>query len=339
MNKKVKILLTLGVILLLVLIAAYLKKHDRNDAGKVNSISTVETAVGDKTFKSKISAWDAYANEKEEYYKRGSHSFMNTAGSADKVNSDPSLAENVQPTVVPSPVSRNVATRSIDDEQFDAAYEEVARNIKQIYEDAPDVQSITLSNTSASVPAVPVESDLAERRREAMMRDWGIGASKPVATQSKNFFRAVIHGTQTIKAGQTALFRTKEEIRYGDLVIPVNTLLTGWATISDNRLTISISSVRVGRDVRVIPLELYGSDGIPGLPLSYDAVGKVADAQASATATQELSSAASRYGGTIGRVAGSLISGVGNQIRNLKNVEVTLIDNQLVILKLKAEQK
>lgn len=65
MNKKVKILLALGAVLLLVLAAAYLKGQDRDESGKQNSIASIESAVGDKTFQSKLSAWDAYANEKE----------------------------------------------------------------------------------------------------------------------------------------------------------------------------------------------------------------------------------------------------------------------------------
>lgn len=49
---------------------------------------------------------------------------------------------------------------------------------------------------------------------------------------------------------------------------------------------------------------------------------------------QEASTAMSAYGGTIGRVVGSVVSGVGNQVRSAKSTEVKLIDNQTVILKI-----
>lgn len=336
MNKKVKILLALGAVLLLVLAAAYLKGQDRDESGKQNSIASIESAVGDKTFQSKLSAWDAYANEKEQYYKRSAHSFRPSPETdaaeypQNAVADENTQTEAIRPTM---PRSGNPA-RQQDDGSFDAAYEEVARNIDQIYEDP---KSRPTAHTLSQEP--PVKEDAAAQRREAMMRDWGMtGSMEPAANASGGMFRAVIHGTQTIKSGQTALFRTKEEIHYGNMVVPANTLLTGWTSISENRLTITISSVRLGHEVYALPLEVYGSDGMKGLPLNYDAAGKIANTQASATATQEISSAASRYGGTIGRVAGTLISGVGSQVRSIKNVEVKLIDNQSVILKI-AEQK
>lgn len=337
MNKKAKILLALGALLLLVLAAAYLKEQDRDKAGVQNSIASIESAVEDKTFQSKISAWEAYANEKEEYYKRSSHSFMTTGSTTVNKKEEPVLSESLQPVEMPTP--QNIISNSTADEQFDAAYEEVARNIEHIYENSPEINSIALPHAQVSAHDISVESDAYERRREAMMRDWGMTEpSRTTSSSSEGMFRAVIHGTQTIKSGQTALFRTKEEIRYGSVVVPVNTLLTGWASISDNRLTIKINSVRLGHEVYALPLDVYGSDGMQGLPLNYDAAGKLASTQASSTATQEISSAASRYGGTIGRVAGTIISGVGSQVQSIKKVEVKLIDNQSVTLKI-AEQK
>ena len=147
-------------------------------------------------------------------------------------------------------------------------------------------------------------------------------------------FRAVIHGTQIVRSGQTALFRTKEPIRYGAVTIPENTLLAGYTQISENRLTININSVRLGNGVFALPLEVYGSDGIAGIPLDYDEVGKITDSESSSSMLQEASTAMSAYGGTIGRVVGSVVSGVGNQVRSAKSTEVKLIDNQTVILKI-----
>ena len=90
----------------------------------------------------------------------------------------------------------------------------------------------------------------------------------------------------------------------------------------------------MGREVFSLPLAVYGSDGIQGIPLNYDEVGKIANSQTSMTAVQEASTAVSQYGGTVGRVVGSMISGVGNQVRSAKIVEIRLIDNQIVILKI-----
>lgn len=327
MNNRMKILLIAGAVMVLLLVAGYLKQQDRNSDGSQNSVMSIETAIEDKTYMSKKAAYEAYANEKESFYNRPPSGFEPAAE-----RSEPSVpkAENAQPA---SSTTFRV-DRKASEEQFDAAYEEIAQNMDQIYEDGtPATKS---RQAAASVPDEPV-TDEATRRRQAMMRDWGVGQSSQPGQENPpgaSMFRAVIHGTQLVKSGQTALFRTKEPIRYGSLVVPANTLLSGVASISENRLSVKINSVRMGHEVFSLPLAVYGSDGMQGIPLNYDEVGKIANSQTSMTAVQEASSAVSQYGGTVGRVVGSMISGVGNQVRSAKTVEIKLIDNQIVILKI-----
>ena len=324
MNKRMKILLIAGAVMVLLLLAGYLKQQDRRDDGSRNSIASVETAIGDKTFTSKKKAYEAYANEKENFYNRPPSGFAHVA---EQPQVQTPTSENVRPAPAPR------AAEKASEEQFDAAYEEIVQNMGEIYEGHTPGQA---RKAVASVMQEP-EMDEATRRRQAMMRDWGVGQSprsEQRNTAGASMFRAVIHGTQLVKSGQTALFRTKEPIRYGSLVVPANTLLSGIASISENRLSVKINSVRMGREVFSLPLAVYGSDGIQGIPLNYDEVGKIANAQTSMTAVQEASSAVSQYGGTVGRVVGSMISGVGSQVRSAKNVEIKLIDNQIVILKI-----
>lgn len=63
-------------------------------------------------------------------------------------------------------------------------------------------------------------------------------------------------------------------------------------------------------------------------------MGKITNSESTSSVLQETSAAMSSYGGTIGRVVGSVVSGVGNQVRSAKSAEVKLIDNQTVILKI-----
>ena len=311
--------------MVLLLLAGYLKQQDRRDDGSRNHLTSVETAIGDKTFTSKKEAYEAYANEKENFYNRPPSGFEHVA---EQPQVQTPTSENVRPAPAPR------AAEKTSEEQFDAAYEEIVQNMGEIYEGHTPGQA---RKAVANVTQEP-EMDEATRRRQAMMRDWGVGQSprsgQGGSTAGASMFRAVIHGTQLVKSGQTALFRTKEPIRYGSLVVPANTLLSGIASISENRLSVKINSVRMGREVFSLPLAVYGSDGIQGIPLNYDEVGKIANAQTSMTAVQEASSAVSQYGGTVGRVVGSMISGVGSQVRSAKNVEIKLIDNQIVILKI-----
>ncbi len=321
MNKNLKIVLLAGTAAVCAVGAFFLHRSDEQ-AGTVNSVQTVETAIADKTFRTKSEAYEAFANEKETFYHRSAGVFESSGGAA--ANAAPSAGNEPKKQAAPVPVP---------DTQFDEAYREIEREMAGIYDDPEEHPQPTA--IAQQVPELPTES-AADRRREALLRDWGIDsdAASPSQTPVPTTFRAVIHGTQLLKAGQTALFRTKEPIRYGSLVVPAHTLLSGTTSIAENRLIIKITSVRLGQHVFALPLAVYGSDGMAGLPLDGDVVNKVAGEQTSSTAIQEAGSAASRYGGTIGRVAGTLISGVGNQVRSAKNSKIKLIDNQVVLLKL-----
>ena len=337
MNKQlIKIsVIVIGALVLLVL-ALYLMKKDQDRPGKRNSVETIGEAIADKTFTTKSEAYMAYANEKDEFYRRSAASFAPPPA----VSKEPE-AEKAAAAASAAPAVEN-RTQEI---RFEQAYEEISRNVRSIYEEAPDdtrtvareqPEVATQQTPAADVPPAPAETP-EERRRRAMRQNWGMGSPSEAARSDSArpaMFRAVIHGTQIVRSGQTALFRTKEPIRYGAVTIPENTLLAGYTQISENRLTININSVRLGNGVFALPLEVYGSDGIAGIPLDYDEAGKITNSESSSSMLQEASTAMSAYGGTIGRVVGSVVSGVGNQVRSAKSTEVKLIDNQTVILKI-----
>lgn len=325
--------IAIGALVLLVL-ALYLMKKDQDRPGKRNSVETISEAIADKTLTTKSEAYAAYANEKDEFYRRSTASFAPPPAVSKK--SEPEKAVVASAT----PVVENRAQEI----QFDAAYEEISRNVRSIYEEAPDNMLTTVREQPEVQPQMPATDELPapaetpeERRRRAMRQSWGMSSPGEVIESDgaqPAMFRAVIHGTQIVRSGQTALFRTKEPICYGSITIPENTLLAGYANISESRLTISINSVRLGHGVFALPLEVYGSDGIAGIPLDYDEVGKITNSESTSSVLQETSAAMSSYGGTIGRVVGSVVSGVGNQVRSAKSAEVKLIDNQTVILKI-----
>ena len=76
MNKQlIKIsVIVIGALVLLVL-ALYLMKKDQDRPGKRNSVETIGEAIADKTFTTKSEAYMAYANEKDEFYRRSAASF------------------------------------------------------------------------------------------------------------------------------------------------------------------------------------------------------------------------------------------------------------------------
>lgn len=326
--------IVIGALVLLVL-ALYLMKKDQDRPGKRNSVETIGETIADKTLTTKTEAYTAYANEKDEFYRRSAASFAPPPAVSKKPEPEKAAAASAAPAV----------ENRVQEIQFEEAYKEISQNVRSIYEEAPnDTRTVTREQPEVLTQQTPVaDESLApvetpeERRRRAMRQNWGMGSPSEAARSDSArpaMFRAVIHGTQIVRSGQTALFRTKEPIRYGAVTIPENTLLAGYTQISENRLTININSVRLGNGVFALPLEVYGSDGIAGIPLDYDEVGKITDSESSSSMLQEASTAMSAYGGTIGRVVGSVVSGVGNQVRSAKSTEVKLIDNQTVILKI-----
>lgn len=325
MNKALKIGLIVAGATVLLLAAFYLKTKDDQAGSHVNSVQSVETVIADKTLETKTQAYDALANEKENFYNRPAEAFH---------ASPPPVSPSAE-----SPVPAPMRDRE-QDAQFEQAYKEAEQNLRGIYENAAPTSAAASQSRQqvAGVDQAAIVPETAEdRRRKAMLQDWGMSKNNDTPaenTDQLSMCRAVIHGTQVVRVGQTALFRTKEQICYQGLTLPANTLLSGLVSVSRDRLSIRINSVRFNNEVFSLPLEVYGSDGIAGIPLSYNQAGQIADQQVSSTAIQETSAAVSRYGGTIGRVAGAVMSGVGNQVKSAKSQEVTLIDNQSILLKI-----
>lgn len=174
--------------------------------------------------------------------------------------------------------------------------------------------------TQAQPVSVPAEDEKA-RRRQAMLA-W----NKTGEGTSGKTYQAVIHKTQTVQNGQMAMFRTREEIDTGSLLIPANTLIYGKVNFSQNRLNVDISSVTINRNVYPVRFSVYGTDGAPGIPVQLDKVGKEAESKVG----DEVINTVRRNTGIIGSVIGS----VANVVKNEKNISCTLIDNQTIYLKI-----
>lgn len=206
MNKQlIKIsVIVIGALVLLVL-ALYLMKKDQDRPGKRNSVETIGEAIADKTFTTKSEAYMAYANEKDEFYRRSAASFAPPPA----VSKEPE-AEKAAAAASAAPAVEN-RTQEI---RFEQAYEEISRNVRSIYEEAPDdtrtvareqPEVATQQTPAADVPPAPAETP-EERRRRAMRQNWGMGSPSEAARSDSArpaMFRAVIHGTQIVRSGQT----------------------------------------------------------------------------------------------------------------------------------------
>jgi len=80
-----------------------------------------------------------------------------------------------------------------------------------------------------------------------------------------NVIRAVVPETQTIVAGSTVKLLLNDEVTVKGLVIPKNTFVYGTASLSGERLKVTVVSVRAGNNIIPVSLEVYDVDGLAGM--------------------------------------------------------------------------
>jgi conjugative transposon TraM protein len=76
---------------------------------------------------------------------------------------------------------------------------------------------------------------------------------------------AVITTDQTLTAGSTVALRIVQDFAVGGEHIPANQLVYGLASLAGERLTIGITSMRVGQMIVPVSMQVYDLDGLPGI--------------------------------------------------------------------------
>ena len=82
---------------------------------------------------------------------------------------------------------------------------------------------------------------------------------------NKNSIRACIYRTVTIVDGQEVPLRLLEPMKAGGYTIPVNTVLSGTARISGERMAVTINAVQFAGNVIPIEVQVYDMDGNQGI--------------------------------------------------------------------------
>ena len=86
-----------------------------------------------------------------------------------------------------------------------------------------------------------------------------------VSALDKNTISACVYGNQTVTDGQKVRLRLLEQMRVGDIVIPVNAVVTGSARITGERLGISVTSIEYAGSIYNVKLSVYDTDGQQGI--------------------------------------------------------------------------
>lgn len=149
-----------------------------------------------------------------------------------------------------------------------AASETVAAPVRNASETENETASIPVSQVSAKVVsllAAPVP-DSVFMREYAKPRNLGFHTVAGEETEStKNTISACVDKTVTITNGQEVQVRILEPIHAGKILVPENTLVSGSARISGERMNISITHIQYAGNIIPVKMEVFDMDGNPGI--------------------------------------------------------------------------
>ena len=130
------------------------------------------------------------------------------------------------------------------------------------------VQVTSVRNVQKSV----VSALQQEKGNEEFMADYSVERNMAfntavgiVSALDKNTISACIYGNQTVTDGQKVRLRLLEQMRVGDIIIPANSVVTGSARITGERLGIGITSIEYAGSIYNVKLNVYDTDGQEGI--------------------------------------------------------------------------
>lgn len=187
-----------------------------------------------------------------------------------------------------------------------------------------------------SLLAAPMDNDEFVEQY-AKPRNMGfITAAGEEAIKEKNGIRACVYQTIKLSDGKEIQLRLLEPMRAGNIVIPANTILTGSAKISGERLQVTINSIQYADNVIPVEMDVYDLDGLRGFSApgsdEMNAVKEIAanmgtSMGSSITITDD---AGSQLAADLGR---GVIQGASQYIsKKMRKVEVTLKANYQILL-------
>lgn len=193
-----------------------------------------------------------------------------------------------------------------------------------------------VQHSVGSLLAAPMDND--EFQQEySKPRNMGFftAVGKEVVTE-KNAITACVYRTIKLSDGKEMQLRLLEPMRAGNILIPKNTILTGSAKISGERLQVTIYSIQYSGNVIPVEMEVYDLDGLPGFSApgsdEINAAKEIAANMGTSTGSSITitDDAGSQLAADLGR---SAIQGVSQYFsKKMRKVEITLKANHQVLL-------
>lgn len=104
---------------------------------------------------------------------------------------------------------------------------------------------------------------------------------------SGKLYRAsVANGDQTVKAGSYVKVRLAEDMNVNGLKVPKNTVVTGIASVQQERMKITVTSVKIGTDTRTVKWIVFDEDGNEGVAIPSHILNDIAKDGAKETIEQ-----------------------------------------------------
>ena len=123
-----------------------------------------------------------------------------------------------------------------------------------------------------NVPKSVVSALQQEQSNEDFMAEYSVERNMAfntavgiVSALDKNTISACIYGNQTVTDGQKVRLRLLEQMRVGEVIVPANTVLTGSAKITGERMGIGITSIEYAGSIYIVKLNVYDTDGQEGI--------------------------------------------------------------------------
>lgn len=116
-------------------------------------------------------------------------------------------------------------------------------------------------NPADAFYTAPTEGSRRRSQRAVLSGGNSYGSKKTVAWM----IPVVVHEDQAIKEGQQVKLRLTREIAADGITIPANTILYAVCNLADDRLRLSVRSLQLGGQLIPLDLDVYDTDGSPGI--------------------------------------------------------------------------
>lgn len=153
---------------------------------------------------------------------------------------------------------------------------------------------------------------------------------------NKNSIRACVYQTVTLTSGKELQIRLLEPMQAGNILIPINSIITGACRIGSERMEVTIGSIQYAGNIIPVELQVYDMDGQRGISVPNSdeirAAKEIASqmAQSAGSSIMITDDAGSQFAADIGK---SLIQGASQYVsKKMSVVKVKLKANHRLLL-------